>query len=118
MMSNRRAGTLAAAVASFAVFAGSAYASHAGAVVTCDNGDTFTLRAAENSGGFQSPAPDHVLIFDEGGVLTVFRLSVFGTVVLSRAETGQANNAGREVTCSFTTGDGVDFEVTGRLTAR
>ena len=105
-MSNRRAGFLAAAVASFAVFAASAYASHAGAVVTCDNGDTFTLRAAENSAGFQSPAPDHVLLFEEGGVLTVFRLSVFGTVVLSRAETGQAKNAGMEVTCSFTTGGG------------
>ena len=117
-MSCRGAGIFAAAVASFTLFAGSAWASHAGAVVTCDNGDTFTLRAAENSGGFQSPAPDHVLIFEEGGVLTVFRLAVFGTVVLSRADTGQANNARTEVTCAFTTGDGVDFEVTGLLTAR
>ena len=49
---------------------------------------------ADNSGGFQSPAPDHVLIFEEGGVLTVFRLSVNGNVVLSRAEAGQANNVG------------------------
>ncbi len=117
-MSARRAGIFAAAVASFALFAGSAYASHAGAVATCDNGDTFTLRAADNSGGFQSPAPDHVLIFEEGGVLTVFRLSVNGNVVLSRAEAGQANNAGTEVTCSFTIGDGAHFEVTGLLTAR
>ena len=117
-MSYRRAGIFAAAVASFALFAGSAYASHAGAVATCDNGDTFTIRAADNSGGFQSPAPDHVLIFKDGGVLTVFRLSVNGAVVLSRAETGQANNARTEVTCSFTSGDGVHFEVMGLLTAR
>jgi hypothetical protein len=116
-MSYRRAGIFGAAVASFALFAGSAYASHAGAVATC-GGDTFTLRAADNSGGFQSPAPDHVLIFEEGGVLTVFRLSVNGTVVLSRAEVGQANNARTEVTCSFTIGDGAHFEVTGLLTAR
>jgi hypothetical protein len=117
-MSARRAAIFAAAVAVFALFAGSAYASHAGAVATCDNGDMFTLRAADNSGGFQSPAPDHVLIFEEGGVLTVFRLSVDGNVVLSRAEVGQANNAGTEVTCSFTIGDGAHFEVTGLLTAR
>jgi hypothetical protein len=117
-MPARRAGILAAAIGASALFAGSAYASHAGAVATCDNGDTFTLRAAENSGGFQSPAPDHVLIFEDGGVLTVFRLSVEGDVVLSRAEVGRANNAGTEVTCSFTIGDGLHFEVTGLLTAR
>ena len=116
-MSARRAWIFAAAVASFALFAGSAYASHAGAVATCDNG-RFTLRAADNSGGFQSPAPDHVLIFEEGGVLTVFRLSVNGNVVLSRTEAGQANNVGTEVTCSFTIGDGAHFDVTGFLTAR
>jgi hypothetical protein len=117
-MSARRAGSFAAAIAAFALFVGTAYASHAGAVATCDNGDTFTLRAADNSGGFQSPAPDHVLIFEEGGVLTVFRLSVEGNVVLSRAEVGQTNNTRTEVTCSFTIGDGAHFEVTGLLTAR
>jgi hypothetical protein len=117
-MSACRAGIFAAAVAAFALFAGSAHASHAGAVATCNNGATFTLRAAENSGGFQSPAPDHVLIFEEGGVLTVFRLSVEGNVVLSRAEVGRANNTRMEVTCTFTIGDGLDFEVTGLLTAR
>ena len=117
-MSALRRGVVAAAIGAFALFAGSASASHAGAIATCDNGETFTLRAADNSGGFQSPAPDHVLIFEEGGVLTVFRLSVDGNVVLSRAEVGQANNAGTEVTCSFTIGAGLDFEVTGLLTAR
>ena len=117
-MSALRTGVVAAAIGAFALFAGSASASHAGAVATCDNGETFTLRAADNSGGFQSPAPDHVLIFEEGGVLTVFRLAVEGSVVLSRAEVGQANNAGTEVTCSFTIGAGLHFEVTGLLTAR
>jgi hypothetical protein len=114
----RRAGTaVACAAASLGLFAGSASASHAGALATCDNGDTFTIRAAENSAGFQSPAPDHVLIFEEGGVLTLFRLSVDGNLVIDRAETGRAGNAVNEVTCSFTLGDGPVLEVTGVLTA-
>ena len=50
-------------------------------------------------------------------MLTVFRLSVEGNMVLRRAEVGQANNARTEVTCSFTIGDGLHFEVTGLLTA-
>ena len=115
----RRATTaVACAVASLGLFAGSASASHAGARVTCDNGGPFTLRAAENSAGFQSPAPDHVLLFEEGGVLTVLRLSVNGNVVIDRAVTGQAKNPVDEVTCSFFLGDGPFFEVTGVLTAR
>jgi hypothetical protein len=116
----RRAATAAAfATASLGLFAGSASASHAGALATCDNGDTFTIRAAENSAGFQSPAPDHVLIFEEGGVLTLSRLSVDGNVVIDRAETGRTRNAVNEVTCSFTLGDdGPFFEVTGVLNAR
>ena len=114
----RRAATAAAcATASLGLFAGSASASHAGATATC-NGDTFTLRAAENRAGFQSPAPDHVLTFEGGGALTVFRLSVNGNLVIDRAETGQAENAVNEVTCSFTLGDGPFFVVTGVLTAR
>ena len=114
----RAATAVACAAASLGLFAGSASASHAGATATC-NGDTFTLRAAENSAGFQSPAPDHVIIFEEGGVLTVFRLSVNGTPVIDRAETGQAENAVNEVTCSFTLGDPPFplFEVTGVLNA-
>jgi hypothetical protein len=106
---------VAFAVASLGLLVGSASASHAGALVTCDNGDTFTIRAVNNSGGFQSPAPDHVLVFEEGAVLTVHRLSVDGNLVLSRADTGQANNALTEVTCSFTIGAGLFFEVTGIL---
>lgn len=108
---------LACAAASLGLFAGSASASHAGALVTCANGDTFTLRAVDNSAGFQSPAPDHILIFEEGGVLTVLRLSVNGQLVIDRAETGRTGNAVDEVTCSFKLGDGPFFEVTGVLAA-
>jgi hypothetical protein len=100
------------------LFVGSASASHAGALVTCDTGDTFTLRAADNRAGFQSPGPGDVLIFEEGGVLTIFRASVNGNLLFSIAETGQANNAITEVTCSFTIGAGAFFEVTGILNTR
>ena len=118
MFIRRTATAVACAAASLGLFAGSASASHAGALATCDNGDTFTLRAAENSAGFQSPAPDHVLIFEEGGVLTLGRLSVDGNLVIDRAATGRTRNAVNEVTCSFTLGAGPFFEVTGVLTAR
>ena len=118
-MSIRRPATaVACATAGLGLFAGSASASHAGAIARCDNGDTFTIRAAENSAGFQSPAPDHVLIFEEGGVLTVFSLSVNGNVVIDRVKTGQTRNSIDEVTCSFTLGDGPFLEVTGVLNAR
>jgi hypothetical protein len=120
MFIRRAATAVACAAASLGLFAGNASASHAGAPVTCDNGDTFTLRAAENSAGFQSPAPDHVLIFEEGGVLTVLRLSVNGNVVIDRAETGRTSNAVEEVECWFRLGDPPFpfFEVTGVLNAR
>ena len=115
----RRAGILVAcAVASVGLFAGSAHATHAGALVTCDNGDRFHIRAVDNGAGFQSPKPSDVLIFQEGGVLTIFRLSVNGELQFSFAETGQANNAVEEVTCSFTIGAGAFFEVTGILNVR
>jgi hypothetical protein len=115
----RRAGILlACAVASVVLFAGSASATHAGALVTCDNGDTFTIRAVDNGAGFQSPGPGDVLIFKEGGVLTILRLSVNGQLQFSFAETGRANNAIDEVTCSFTIGAGAFFEVTGILNVR
>jgi hypothetical protein len=118
MFIRRVATAVACAAASLGLCVGSASASHAGQPVTCDNGDAFTLRAAENSAGFQSPAPDHVLIFEEGGVLTVSRLSVNGNVVIDRAVTGRAGNAVDEVTCWFFLGDGPFFAVTGVLTAR
>ena len=98
--------------------AGSALASHAGATVTCDSGGPFTLRAAENSAGFQSPAPFHVLIFEEGGVLSVRSVRVNGNLLYNNAETGRANNALNEVSCSFTIGAGAFFQVTGTLLTR
>jgi hypothetical protein len=97
---------------------GSALASHAGATVTCDSGGPFTIRAAENSAGFQSPAPFHVLVFEEGGVLAVRSVRVNGNLLYSHAETGRANNALTEVSCSFTIGEGAFFEVTGILLTR
>jgi hypothetical protein len=97
---------------------GSAFASHAGATVTCDSGGPFTLRAAENSAGFQSPAPFHVLIFEEGGVLAVRSVQVNGNLLYSNAETGRASNALTEISCSFMIGEGALFEVTGILVAR
>jgi hypothetical protein len=118
MFIHRMAIAVACAVASAGLFVGSASASHAGALVTCDNGDTFTIRAVDNGAGFQSPKPADVLIFEEGGVLTILRASVDGNLLFSFAETGQAHNAVDEVTCSFTIGAGAFFEVTGVLNAR
>ena len=94
---------------------GSALASHAGATVTCNSGGPFTLRAAENSAGFQSPNPFNVLIFEEGGVLALRSVRVNGNLLYNNAETGRANNALTEVSCSFTIGAGAFFEVTGLL---
>jgi hypothetical protein len=118
MFIRRVAIAVACAFASAGLFVGSASASHAGALVTCDNGDTFTIRAVDNGAGFQSPGPGDVLIFEEGGVLTILRASVDGNLQFSFAETGRARNAIDEVTCSFTIGAGAFFEVTGVLTAR
>jgi hypothetical protein len=118
-MSIRPAATLlACALAGIGLLVGSASASHAGAEVTCDTGDTFTLRAVDNGAGFQSPGPADVLIFEEGGILTIFSASVDGNLLFSNAVTGQANNARDEVTCSFTIGAGAVFEVTGLLNER
>ena len=59
-----------------------------------------------------------MLIFEEGGVLTIFSASVDGNLLFSNAVTGQAHNARDEVTCSFTIGAGSVFEVTGILNKR
>jgi hypothetical protein len=106
------------AVATIGLLPAQAFASHAGALVACDSGDTFTLRAAENSAGFQSPAPFHVLTFQEGGVLAIRSVRVNGNLLYSNAQTGRANNALTEVNCSFMIGEGAFFEVTGILNTR
>jgi hypothetical protein len=107
---------VSATVAMFAAFAPSAAASHAGATVTCEGiADPFTIKAAENAAGFQSPAPNTVILFEEGGVLTVHRLVINGQLVFTHAPRGLDQNAITEVTCSFTIGAGATFTVTGIL---
>ena len=119
LMSGRGAMTvLATCVLATVGFCGTALASHAGAEVTCDNGGHFTIRAAENSAGFQSPNPFTALVFEEGGVLAVHTVRVDGDLLFSHAVTGRANNAVTKVTCSFTIGAGAFFEVTGVLNSR
>jgi hypothetical protein len=98
--------------------AGSAVGSHAGAIANCGSAGTFTVKAAENSAGFQSPFPTSVIVFEEGGVLTVDEVSRDGQLLLARAATGREKDNLTEVTCSFTTGSDGTFTVTGILTAR
>ncbi len=121
-MPNHRAVLATCAIAISGLFVGDALASHAGAVATCSNGATFTVHATDNSAGSQSPSPFTAILFEEGGVLAVHRIRVNGNLVFSRAETGRANNALTEVTCSFTAGGGIGgnavFEVTGILNVR
>jgi hypothetical protein len=90
-------------------------ASHAGAIVDCGTAGTFTVRAAENSGGFQSPLPTSVIVFQEGGVLTVQRIARDGQLLFTRADNGRQQNNLTEVTCSFATGSDGTFTVTGIL---
>jgi hypothetical protein len=101
----------------FAAFAPSAGASHNGAIADCGTAGTFTVKATPNNGGFQSPAPDKLILFEEGAVLTVQQLSVDGELIFTRAATGSQHNAITQVTCSFTIGAGSTFVVTGILAA-
>jgi hypothetical protein len=95
-----------------------AVASHAGAIANCGGAGTFTVKAAENSAGFQSPFPTSVIVFQEGGVLTVHEVSRDGQLLFTRADTGREKDNLTEITCSFTTGSDGTFTVTGILTAR
>jgi hypothetical protein len=96
--------------------AGPAAASHAGAIADCGAAGTFTVKAAENSAGFQSPFPTSVIVFEEGGVLTAHEVSRNGQLFLSKAASGRQQNSLTEVTCSITTGSDGVFTVTGILT--
>ena len=98
--------------------AGQAVASHAGAIANCGDAGTFIVKAADNSAGFQSPLPTSVIVFEEGGVLTVHEISHDGQLLFTRADTGRERNNITETTCSFTTGSQGTFTVTGILTAR
>jgi hypothetical protein len=97
-------------------FAQPAGASHAGAIADCGSAGIFTLKAHDNGAGFQSPGPADVLVFEEGGTLTILEFYENGRLLFSNAETGRANNNLEEVTCSFTTGGGVSFVAIGILT--
>jgi hypothetical protein len=97
-------------------FAGPALASHAGAIVDCDAAGTFTVKATENSAGFESPFPTSVIVLEEGRVLTVQRISRDGQLIFDRAVTGRAQNNLTEVTCEIATGFQGVFTVTGILT--
>jgi hypothetical protein len=101
----------------FAAFAPSAGASHAGAIADCGSAGTFTVKATTNSAGFQSPTPFTAILFEEGGVLTAHQVVVNGELLFTRAVNGAQRNNVTEVTCSFTTGAGDDFIVTGILAA-
>ena len=105
------------ALIALGVVAAPALASHAGAIADCGTAGTFTVKAADNSAGFQSPLPSSVIVFEEGGVLTVQEISRDGQSLFTRADTGRARNNLTEVTCSFTTGFQGTFTVKGILTA-
>jgi hypothetical protein len=118
-MSKRGRITLAiATLVALGSVVGSAVASHAGAIANCGNAGTFTVKAAENRAGFESPLPTSVIVFEEGGVLTVHEVSRDGQLLFTRADTGRTKDNLTEVTCSFTTGSDGTFTVTGILTAR
>ena len=121
-MSIWRAIVLLATCAAALSLGGTAVAGHDDETATCTNGMTFTIRAAENSAGFESPNPFNVLIFEEGAVLTAHAVRLNGNLLFSHAVTGRANNGQTEVTCTFTVGPGMGagsvFEVTGLLNMR
>jgi hypothetical protein len=98
--------------------AGPAVASHAGAIANCGSAGTFTVKASENSAGFESPFPTSVILFEEGGVLTVREISRDGQLLFVRAANGREQDSLTEITCSFTTGSDGTFTVTGILNAR
>ncbi len=96
-----------------------ALASHSGTTVDCGDAGTFTARATQTAAGsHQAPEPSSVLIFEEGGSLTVFEFWVNGQRRFQLASTGRAANAVEEVRCSFTNGAGSYFEIVGILTTR
>jgi hypothetical protein len=105
-------------VASVGLLAQPAAALHDGATANCGSAGTFTIRATPNGAGFESPPWGDVVLFEEGGTLTVFVISIDGQVVFDANEVGRANNHLEEVTCSFTLANGVHVEITGLLVGR
>jgi len=99
-------------------------ASHAGSTVDCGSAGTFTLKATPTPAGpgTQAPYPWTTILFEEGGVLTVFKFVENGIVAFDKNEPARANNNVDEVTCRFTFRRGpggsivANVEVTGILT--
>jgi hypothetical protein len=104
--------------AMLAVYALPASAFHNDATADCGSAGTFTIRATETPLGplNERPEPGIVLLFEEGGVLTVFKLALNGEVLVDKNPTGTARNNVDEVTCTFTLGDIGVIEATGILT--
>jgi hypothetical protein len=108
----------AAVVGSVGLLAQPAAALHNGATANCGTAGTFTIQATPNGAGFESPPFGDALLFEEGGRLSIFVISIDGRVTFDAAEVGMANNHLEEVTCSFTLANGVHVEVTGILAGR
>jgi hypothetical protein len=100
------------------VYTQTASAFHAGATADCGSAGTFTIAATQTAKNpfFQAPGPKSVLLFEEGGVLTVFKLTLNGQVLLDKNETGREMNNVNEVTCTFAVPNLGVFEATGVLT--
>jgi hypothetical protein len=119
-MSIRRAavGLAASAVVVLGAFPQPAGATHAGAIADCGSAGTLTVKAQDTGAGVEFPDPGKLVLFEEGGVLTVLEFYVEEQLLWSAAPTGRANNNIDEVTCSFRNADpGELFTVVGVLTA-
>lgn len=90
-----------------------AAALHGGAIADCGDAGTLTVRATPNAAGFESPLFNGVLLFEEGGTLSLMIVSLDGVVAWDDAAVGVTANAVEEVTCSFELANGVDVEATG-----
>jgi hypothetical protein len=111
--------TLALVMAAMlSVYAPPASAFHAGLTADCGSAGTFTIKATQTAKNplFQVPTPTSRLLFEEGGGLTVSKLTLDGQVLLDKNETGREMNNVDEVTCTFTSPELGVFEATGVLT--
>lgn len=108
--------TLTLAAAFGGVLAQPAAAVHEGAIADCGAAGTFTLSTTPTAVGFGAPRFTAVLLFEEGGTLSVERAVFDGVVVFDPAAAGIEHSAVDEVTCSFTLRNGVFVEITGVLT--
>lgn len=93
-----------------------AAALHGGAAVDCGEAGTFTIRATPNARGFEAPILAGVMLFKEGGLLTLELAYRNGVMQWDDAAVGVAGNAIEETTCTFTVANGDYWEVTGVLT--